>query len=123
MRLTRPLLAQLCLVVAVVSLLLPWETGVAEPSTGFGVDDGKVTLLALLITLALIQVKFRPAWTGAGFVVAVTARAILNLSDSGPPDVGTGPPVVALAALVAAALLLWDMFAAVSSSAPSDDDH
>lgn len=120
-RLARPLSAQACLVVAVVSLLLPWETGVAESSTGFGVDDGKVTFLALLITLVLIQVKFRPAWTGAGFVVAVCGRAILNLSDSGPPDVGIGPWIVGLAALIAAALLLWELFAGVA--APTDDDH
>lgn len=109
--------------IAVVSLLLPWETGGAKTSTGFAVDDGQVTFLALLITLVLIQVKFRPAWTGAGFVVAVSGRAILNLSDSGPPDVGTGPVIVALAALAAAALMLWDLFAAVSASAPPSDEY
>ena len=112
--------------IAVVSLFLPWETGGAKTSTGFAVDDGKVVFLALLITLVLIQVKFRPAWTGAGFAAAVAGRAILNLSDSGPPDLGIGLVIVALAALGAAVLLLWDLFAAVSASAPSpktDDEH
>ncbi len=123
MRLTRLHLARLCLVIAVVSLLLPWETGGAKTSTGFAVDDGKVVFLALLITLVLIQVKFRPAWTGAGFAVAVSGRAILNLSDTGPGDVGIGPVIVALAALAAAILMLWDLFSAVSSATPSSDEH
>ena len=109
--------------IAVVSLLLPWETGGAKTLTGFAVDDGKVVFLALLITLVLIQVKFRPAWTGAGFAVAVSGRAILNLSDTGPPDVGIGPVIVALAALAAAILMLWDMFSAVSAATPSSDEH
>lgn len=115
--------ARLCLAIAAVSLLLPWEAGVAETSNGLAVDDGQVTFLALLITLVLIQVKFRPAWTGAGFVVAVSGRAILDLAESGPPDVGLGPVVVALFSLAAAALMLWDLFAAVSASAPSEDEH
>ena len=123
MRLTRLHLARLCLVIAIVSLLLPWETGGTKTSTGFAVDDGKVVFLALLITLVLIQVKFRPAWTGAGFAVAVSGRAILNLSDTGPPDVGIGPVIVALAALAAAVLMLWDMFSAVSAATPSSDEH
>ena len=125
MKLTRTHSARLCLAIAVVSLLLPWETGDTE-STGFGVNDGQVVFLALLITFVLIQVKFRPAWTGAGFAAAVAGRAILNLSDSEPPDLGIGPVIVALAALGAAVLLLWDLFTAVSASAPSpktDDEH
>ncbi|MCY3851400.1 MAG: hypothetical protein OXF75_11485 [Acidimicrobiaceae bacterium] len=123
MRITRLNWARLCLVIAVISLLLPWEAGGAKTSNGLAVNDGQVTFLALLITLVLIQVKFRPAWTGAGFVVAVSGRAILNLSDTGPPDVGVGPVIVALAALAAAALMLRDLFAAVSASAPSEDEH
>lgn len=115
--------ARLCLVIAAVSLLLPWETGDTETSNGLAVNDGQVTFLALLITLVLISVKFRPAWTGAGFVVAVSGRALLDLTDSGPPDAGPGPVVVALAALAAAALMLWDLFAAVSASAPATDEH
>ena len=124
MRLTRAHSAQLCLVIAVVSLLLPWETGDAlRHRRALASTTGKVVFLALLITLVLIQVKFRPAWTGAGFAVAVSGRAILNLSDTGPPDVGIGPVIVALAALAAAVLMLWDMFSAVSASTPSSDEH
>ena len=123
MRLTRAHLAQLCLVIAVASLLLPWETGDTE-TNGFGVNDGQVAFLALLITFVLIRVKFRPAWCGAGFVAAVAGRAMLNLSDSGPPDLGIGVIIVAAAALAAAVLLLWDLFAAVSApSAATDDDR
>ncbi len=120
---TRPNWARLCLAIAAASLLLPWETGGTETSNGFAVNDGQVTFLALIVTLVLIQVKFRPAWTGAGFVVAVSGRALLNLTDSGPPDPGLGPVVVALAALAAAALMLWDLFAAVSASVPPSDEH
>lgn len=122
MRLTRVRLAQVCLVIAVVSLLLPWEAGDTE-TTGFGVNDGQVAFLALLVTLVLIGVKFRPAWTGAGFVAAVAGRAVLNLSDSGPPDLGIGVVIVALAALAAAILLLWDLFAAVSATSAASDDE
>ncbi len=122
MRLTRAHLARLCLAIAVASLLLPWETGDTE-TTGLGVNDGKVAFLALLITLVLIQVKFRPAWTGAGFVVAVAGRAMLNLSDSGPPDLGIGVVIVVVAALAAAILLLWDLFAAVSAPSAATDDE
>lgn len=121
--LTRPRLAQLCLAGAVAALLLRWQTGAADTAsgagsaTGFGVSDGTVILLASLITIALIQVKFRPAWCGAGFVVAVSGRAIVVLSGSGPPDLGIGPVIVACAATIAAALLLWELFASVGRNA------
>lgn len=116
-------LARLCLAVAAIALLLPWETGDAAAS-GFGVNDGQVAFLALLVTFVLIQVKFRPAWIGAGFVVAVAGRAVIDLSGSGPPGLGIGVVVVAVAALAAAVLLLWDLFAAVSApSAPPGDER
>lgn len=114
-------MAQLCLAFAAVSLLFSWERGVVDSNNGFAADDGRVIFITLLITVVLIQVKFRPAWCGAGFVVAVAGRDIFNLAKPGPPDAGVGPWLVAAAALLAVALLLWELFAGVSANSSVDD--
>lgn len=115
MKFSRALLARLCLGATVLSLLLPWQTGNGVTRSGFDVDDGRAIFLAALITLVLMQIKFRPAWIGAGFVVAVSGRAIFTLLRTSTLELGIGLVIVGLTALVATCLLLWDMFANVAA--------
>ena len=94
-------------------MFLPWQTtttdGAAKSVVGTSVTEGQLVLVAGLVTVGLIQVGWRPAWIGSGLIAAITIRALL---DSGA-DPEAGLWVAAAASVVAAALLVWDMFASV----------
>ena len=101
-------------------MFLPWHTSATESGTksvqGISVNDGQMVLVVGLITAGLIQVGWRPAWIGAGFAGAITIRRILD----GETDPAAGLWIAAAASLVAAVLLIWDMFAGVSASGGED---
>lgn len=103
-------------------MFLPWQTKAAEGGTesivGTGVSEGQLVLVVGLVTIGLIQVGWRPAWIGAGLIVAITGRAIL---DSGA-DPASGLWIAAVAAVVAAGLLVWDMFANVTPGGGANGD-
>lgn len=108
--------AQLSAAAAAVAMFLPWEAG-AGAVRGLDTDEGRIVLIVALITVVLVQIGWRPAWIGAGFVVAVAGRRLLTMlgDDPGP---GIGLWAAAAAALVAAALLFADMFMTIDRRPP-----
>lgn len=101
-------------------MFLPWEAGAGpEASTvqGFDTDEGRIVVIVALLTIVLVQIGWRPAWIGAGFVVAVAGRRLLTVlgDDPGP---GIGLWVAVAAALAAVALLFADMFMTIDRSPP-----
>ena len=101
-------------------MFLPWHTTASASGTesvqGVAVNDGQLVLVVSLVTAGLVQVGWRPAWIGAGFAGAIAIRRIL---DSGT-DPAVGLWVAAAACVVAAVLLIWEMFAGVSASGTDD---
>ena len=112
----RKRIAQAGAVVAAAAMFLPWHTTAAESGTesvqGIAVNDGQLVLVVSLITAGLIQVGWRPAWIGAGLAGAVAIRRILD----GETDPASGLWIAAAASIVAAVLLIWDMFVNVSTA-------
>lgn len=97
-------------------MFMPWQTkavdGATESVQGISVNDGQLVLVAGLVTVGLIQVGWRPAWIGAGFASAVTIRRILD----GDADAAVGLWTAAVFCVLAAVLLVWDLFANVSAA-------
>lgn len=120
--------AQALALVAAAAVFLPWQSGTENDGgslAGNGVSEGRVVLVVCVATVLLVQIGWRPAWIGAGFVFAVTARAILTLSGGDPPDTAVGIWITAAAALAAVVLLAWDLFVSVAplhDDAPGTDD-
>ena len=106
----------MCAVVAAAAMFLPWHTTAAESGTesvqGIAVNDGQLVLIVSLVTAGLVQVGWRPAWIGAGFAGAITIRRILD----GETDPAAGLWIAAATSIVAAGLLIWHMFANVSTA-------
>ena len=98
---------------------LPWHTtggdNGAESVPGTSTGAGQIVLVVCLITVGLVQVGWRPAWIGAGFGAATAVRELFD--PEADPAWGLGAAIAAC--VVAAVLLVWDMFANVS--APGDD--
>jgi hypothetical protein len=120
MKIPRKRIAQACAAIAAASVFLPWQTTVdtadAGSVIGSSTSAGQIVFIVCLITVGLIQVGWRPAWIGAGFAAATAIREMFR----GEADLAIGLPIVAAACLVAAVLLVWEMFANVS--APGDTD-
>lgn len=112
--------AQLSAAAIVAAMFLPWEAGAGPEvptAQGFDTDEGRIVVIAALLTIVLVQIGWRPAWIGAGFVVAVAGRRLLTAlgDDPGP---GIGLWVAVAAALAAVALLFADMFMTIDRSPP-----
>lgn len=121
---TRKRVAQLAAVVAGAAVFLPWEasSGPEAPAVqGLDTDEGRIALIVALITIALIQIGWRPAWIGAGFVLAIAGRRLMAALGDDPGGPGLGLWIAAAAALVAAALLVVDLFTAIDRSPPESD--
>ena len=115
MKIPRRRAAQVCAAVTAAAIFLPWQTADAEDAgstLGSGVNEGRIVFIICLVTVGLIQVGWRPAWIGVGFVGAITVRAILD----GEADPASGLWIAAGASIVAVVLLVWEMFAAVAAS-------
>ena len=108
------------MIVIAATMFLPWHTTATESGTesvqGISTGEGPIVLAVSLITAGLIQVGWRPAWIGAGFAGAVAVRRILD----GEIDPAAGLWIAAAASIVAAVLLIWDMFAGVTASGGED---
>ena len=117
MKVPRKRIAQVFGAIAALSAFLPWQTadGGVETVAGTSTSAGQIVLVVCLITVGLVQVGWRPAWIGVGFAAAVAIRALF---DSGA-DPAWGLAIAVPACLVAAALLVWEMFVNVSA-APDD---
>lgn len=104
-------------------MLLPWQTGAGVLETksvrGISVGEGRIVLVACLVTVVLVGIRIRPAWISVGFAGAISARAVLDLSGSGGPAAGIGLWIALAASTAAVVLLVWDMFSGVSAG---DDD-
>ena len=109
----------MCAAVAALATFLPWQTAAgssgAESVAGTSTSSGQLVLVVCLVTVGLVQVGWRPAWIGAGFGAATAIRELFDQEA----DPGWGLGVVVAACVVAAVLLVWDMFANVA--APGDD--
>ena len=103
-------------------MFLPWHTFASEGATesvrGISTNDGQLVLVVSLVTVGLVQVGWRPAWIGAGFAAATAIRAILD----GKTDPAAGLWLAAAASVVAAVLLIWEMFANVAAPGDGTDD-
>ncbi len=107
-------------------MFLPWHInagfGGSDTVRGINAGVGRLLLAVCIVTIALVQIGWRPAWIGAGFAGAIAVREILNPSGIGSPDPGLGLWIAAIASAVAVVLLVWDMFAGVRGSDGSDPD-
>lgn len=108
------------MIVIAATVFLPWQTTATESGTesvqGVATGEGPIVLAVSLITAGLIQMGWRPAWIGAGFVGASTIRRILDSEV----DPAFGLWIAAAASIVAVVLLVWEMFATVSASGGED---
>ncbi len=111
-------LAQACVLIVGIAVFLPWQAGTivdaAESVRGLQTDEGPMVVVVCLITIALIQVGWRTAWIGAGFVAAISGRTLINLIGAETGDAAVGLWIATLASVTGAALLIVDMFAGVS---------
>ena len=121
---TRKRVAQLAAVVAGAAVFLPWEasSGPEAPTVqGLDTDEGRIVLIVALVTVVLVQIGWRPAWIGAGFVLAIAGRRLLAALGDDPGGPGLGLWVAVAAAVAAAALLVVDMFTTIDRSPPESD--
>ena len=107
-------------------MFLPWHInagfGGSDTVRGINAGVGRLLLAVCIVTIALVQIGWRPAWIGAGFAGAIAVREILDPSGIVNPDPGLGLWAAAVASVAAVVLLVWDMFAGVSGSHGSGPD-
>lgn len=107
----RPRLAGACAAAVVLCMFLPWTTEGGETLRGVEVAEGRLMLLAGVVTVLLLRLGNRASWIAAGFAAAVMWRRVL--ATSAEVDVGIGPKLGTMAASVAVILLVWNMLAEV----------
>jgi hypothetical protein len=100
-------------------MFLPWHINAGLSGTqtvrGIGTGIGRLLLAVCVVTIALVQIRWRPAWIGAGFAGAIAVREVFYPSGIGSPDPGSGLWVAVIASAVGVVLLVWGMFAGVSA--------
>ncbi len=120
----RKWIAQACVVVAGAAMFLPWNVnaGLSETQTVSGISTGigRILLVICILTVVLIQIRWRPAWIGAGLAGAIAVRELFSPSGIGTPDAGLGPQIAFIACAVAVLLLGWNMFAGVAAGEGRD---
>ena len=96
------------------SMLLPWQQAEGGDSAVLGVNlnEGVLVIIASVLTIGLIQVELRPAWMGAGFVVALLARQVLTTDAA--ISVGPGPIIGLVLAAAVAIMLIVSMTRAIA---------
>ena len=121
---TRKWIAQACVVVAGAAMFLPWNVNAGlsgtQTVTGISTGIGRILLVICILTVVLIQIRWRPAWIGAGFAGAIAVRELFSPSGIGTPDAGLGPQIAFIACAVAVLLLGWNMFAGVAAGEGRD---
>lgn len=117
----RSRLAQFALVVVIVSMALPWATGTA--GAGYGSSEGRLVILVALATIAMIQLNWRPAWMGAGLIVATLVREFLAFGDRADLAPGLGIWIGIAAGASALIILIWSMFSDVAALAPPEGSN
>ena len=121
---TRKWIAQACVVGAGAAMFLPWNVNAGlsgtQTVTGISTGVGRILLVICILTVVLIQIRWRPAWIGAGFAGAIAVRELFSPSGIGTPDAGLGPQIAFIACAVAVLLLGWNMFAGVAAGEGRD---
>ena len=121
---TRKWIAQACVVVAGAAMFLPWNVNAGlsgtQTVTGISTGVGRILLVICILTVVLIQIRWRPAWIGAGFAGAIAVRELFSPSGIGTPDAGLGPQIAFIACAVAVLLLGWNMFVGVAAGEGRD---
>ncbi|WP_419916577.1 hypothetical protein [Candidatus Poriferisodalis sp.] len=116
---TRKWIAQACVVVAGAAMFLPWNVNAGLSGTqtvnGISTGIGRILLVICILTVVLVQIRWRPAWIGAGFAGAIAVRELFSPSGIGTPDAGLGPQIAFIACAVAVILLGWNMFTGVAA--------
>ncbi len=126
---TRKRIAQMCATVAGAAMFLPWNINAGLSGTqtvrGISTGIGRILFVVCLLTIVLVQIRWRPAWIGAGFAGAIAAREAFDPSGIGPlgrpPDPGIGIWTALIAAGIAAVLLVWDMLVDISGTGDDED--
>lgn len=117
----RPRLAQTSLVVVIAAMTLPWASAVTgtsdSPLRGYQVGEGQLVVLVALAAIAAIQLEWRPAWIGAGLIVATLVRSFLDFGDT-EASAGLGIWIGVAAGVSALVILVWNMFSEVAANAP-----
>jgi len=115
----RKWIAQACVAAAGAAMFLPWHInaglGGNQTVRGISTGIGRLLLVICILTMVLIQIRWRPAWIGAGFAGAMAVRELFSPSGVGAPDAGLGPWIAFIACAVAVILLGWNMFAGVAA--------
>ena len=123
----RKWIAQACMVVAGAAMFLPWNVNAGLSSTqtvtGISTGIGRILLVICILTVVLIQIRWRPAWIGAGFAGAIAVRELLSPSGIGSPDPGLGPQIAFITCAAAVVLLGWNMFSGVAAGEGRDPDE
>ncbi|MXY09696.1 MAG: hypothetical protein F4190_05920 [Acidimicrobiales bacterium] len=115
----RKWIAQACVAAAGAAMFLPWHInaglGGNQTVRGISTGIGRLLLVICMVTVVLVQLRWRPAWIGAGFAGAMAVRELFSPSGVGAPDAGLGPQIAFIACAVAVILLGWNMFAGVAA--------
>lgn len=115
----RKWIAQVCVAAAGAAMFLPWHInaglGGNQTVRGISIGIGRLLLVICMVTVVLVQFRWRPAWIGAGFAGAIAIRELFSPSGVGAPDAGLGPQIAFIACAVAVILLGWNMFAGVAA--------
>ena len=108
-------------------MFLPWNVNAGLSGTqtvrGISTGIGKILFVVCLLTIVLVQIRWRPAWIGAGFAGAIAVRELFDPSGVGSPDPGLGPQIAFIACAVAVILLGWNMFSGVAEDDGSGPDE
>ena len=102
--------------VVVFATFLIWEA--EESVAGTDSNEGQLAFIVGLVTIGLIQIGWRPAWIGAGFVSAVAGRQLLDTLGDDSAEPGVGLWIATVAALVAAVVLVVAMFSTINRNPP-----
>lgn len=115
----RKWIAQACVAAAGAAMFLPWNVNAGLSGTqtisGISTGIGRILLVICILTVVLVQIRWRPAWIGAGFAGAISVRELFSPSGIGAPDAGVGPQIAFIACAAAVVLLGWNMFAGVAA--------
>lgn len=120
----RKWIAQVCVAAAGAAMFLPWNVnaglGGNQTVRGISTGIGRVLLVICVVTVVLVQIRWRPAWIGAGFAGAIAIRELVSPSGIGSPDPGFGPKIAFSTCAAAVVLLGWNMFSGVAAGEGRD---
>jgi len=109
------------LALTAATTVLTWTSRDGVDSWGLAHDDGFVVILATVIGIVLVTKGIKAAWIAPGFVVVLLIRDISRVRGT-DFDVGLGLWLGTGFALLAAVLLIGDIFLNIQGAARSEQD-